>query len=208
MKEAEEILKKGGIGVLPTDTLYGLVGSALSEKTVERMYEVRHRSHDKPFIILLNNGKEIEKFGIPTEKGVGKVAQGYWPGKVSIVLALPEHPAPTLPSKEVRGETVREKFTYLHRGTNALAFRVPDDETLRALLKETGPLAAPSANPEGKLPALTVEEAKKYFSDAVDFYIDGGMRESEPSTLIEIRPSKILILREGAVRDVVRVAKK
>lgn len=198
-KKIVNILKKGGIGVLPTDTLYGLVGSALQEKTTERIYGVRRRSPDKPFIILLNNGKEIEKFGIPIEKGVGKVAQSYWPGKVSIVLRIPET------FEDFPENFFREKFLYLHRGTNTLAFRVPDDEKLRELLKETGPLVAPSANPEGKLPALTIEEAKKYFGDTMDFYIDAGMRQSEPSTLIEICPNKILILREGAVKDVVRV---
>lgn len=204
-EDIADILKRGGIGVIPTDTLYGIVGSALLRETVERMYEVRHRSPDKPCIILLHDGKNIEQFGIPAEKGVGKVAQGYWPGKVSIVLALPELPTPTLPSKEAGVETIREKFSYLHRGTNALAFRVPDDDELRELLKETGPLVAPSANPEGKLPALTIEEAKKYFGKSADFYVDAGLLESEPSTLIEIRPSKILVLREGAVKDIVKL---
>lgn len=187
-----DILKRGGIGVLPTDTLYGLVGSALSQETIERMYAVRRRNPDKPFIILLHDGKDIEQFEISASKGSGKVAQSYWPGKVSIVLPISDNPS-------------RKKFFYLHRGTNALAFRVPDKKDLRELLKETGPLAVPSANPEGKLPALTIEEAKKYFGDTVDFYVDGGVMESAPSTLIEIRPNKILILREGAVRDVVKI---
>jgi len=185
------ILKRGGIGVMPTDTLYGLVGSALRRETVERIYAVRHRSPDKPCIILLAEGKDIERFGISSGKGIGKIAQSYWPGKVSIALAL--------------AEEAQEKYAYLHRGTNSLAFRVPDDENLREILKETGPLVAPSANPEGKLPALTVEEARNYFGERADFYIDGGMLEGEPSTLIEIRPGKILVLREGAVKTTVKL---
>ena len=187
-----EILRHNGIGVIPTDTLYGIAAPAFSREAVERLYQVRKRNPDKPFIILLADGKEIEHFGISAEKGIGKVAQGYWPGKVSVVLALPD-------------EASREKFAYLHRGTNTLAFRVPDDDRVCEFVKISGPLAAPSANPEGKLPALTIGEAKKYFGENVDGYLDGGMRQSEPSTLIEIRSSKILILREGAVREIVKV---
>lgn len=186
-----ETLKQGGIGVIATDTLYGLVGTALSPATVERIYTVRHRSPSKPLIILLADGKDVEKFGISSESGPGKAAQRYWPGKISIILPLPEDS--------------REKFEYLHRGTNTLAFRVPDKADLRELLTKTGPLVAPSANPEGKLPALDIEQARKYFGDGVDFYTDSGVVESEPSTLIEIRPSKILILREGAEKDVVKM---
>lgn len=193
MKKLEEtervvsLLKSGKIGVLPTDTLYALAGSALDPVAVERIYTVRKRDADRPLIILIHDGHEIERFGISAKKGPGVAAQRYWPGKVSIVLPCPE-----------------EKFAYLHRGGKTLAFRVPDKQDLLAILKETGPLVAPSANPQDKLPALTILEARNYFGDNVDFYVDAGMLVSEPSTLIEIRPNKILILREGAVKEIVR----
>src|SRR5204863_149383 len=67
-----------------------------------------------------------------------------------------------------------EKFEYLHRGTNTLALRLPKDESLQNLLKKTGPLIAPSANVEGLPPAKNITDAKKYFGDGVDLYIDGG----------------------------------
>jgi len=70
---------------------------------------------------------------------------------------------------------------------------------LRFLLRKTGPLVAPSANPEGLDPALTIRQAKKYFSNMVDFYIDRGKLESSPSTLVKIEAGNIIVLREGVV---------
>jgi L-threonylcarbamoyladenylate synthase len=59
---------------------------------------------------------------------------------------------------------------------------------------------APSANPEGKEPAKTIEEAKRYFTDKVDFYVDAGKLDSQPSTLISIINGAIEVLREGVVK--------
>ena len=87
---------------------------------------------------------------------------------------------------------------YLHRGTHTLAFRVPDDPQLKNLLKESGPLIAPSANPEGLPPATNIEEAQKYFGDTVDFYINDGERAGSPSTVISLgEDGSVVTVREG-----------
>lgn len=178
-----EIIKNGGVGVLPTDTLYGLVGSALNKKSVEKIYKLRKRNSGKPFIILISSLKDLNLFEIKLEKETEKLLKKLWPGKVSVILAC-----------------VSKKLKYLHRGTNSLAFRIPKNKKLINLLKKTGPLAAPSANHEGKKPASTITEAKKYFGNKVDFYVDGGILKSQPSTLVEIRGGKIIVLRQGAVK--------
>ena len=90
------------------------------------------------------------------------------------------------------------KFRYLHRGKNAVAFRLPADVALRRFLKKTGPLIAPSANFESEPPAKTIKETQKYFGDKIDFYIDGGKLKSKPSTLISIKNDKIHVIRTGA----------
>ncbi len=179
-----KILKEGGIGVLPTDTIYGLVGQALSEKTVRRMYEIRKRNPEKPFIILIGSIVDLGLFGISENNEEVKLAKNSWPGKVSIILSC-DNP----------------KFEYLHRGTKTLAFRLPDYPELLEILKETGPLAAPSANYEGELPAVTIKEAQKYFENEVDFYEDGGKIISEPSTILKITGGEIVIIREGVRKN-------
>jgi L-threonylcarbamoyladenylate synthase len=184
-----EILNSGGAGVLPTDTLYGIVGFALMPETVRRIYRLRKRNSKKPMIVLVASVDDLKKFGITVDARTRKILSEVWPGKVSIVLPIASGKKSTL-----------KKFRYLHRGTGALAFRVPKSAWLRDLLQETGPLVAPSANFEGEPPALTIPAAKKYFGKSVDFYADAGKLVSKPSTLIKIEKGRVIVLREGAVR--------
>jgi L-threonylcarbamoyladenylate synthase len=77
---------------------------------------------------------------------------------------------------------------------------VPDEENLRNFLEISGPLVAPSANPQDKKPARNIDEARKYFGEGVDFYIDGGDLEGSPSTLVCFRGKKVELLRQGRRR--------
>lgn len=174
-----QVLKRGGVGVLPTDTIYGIVGSARNKNTVAKIYRLRKRNLKKPMIILIASVADLKKFGVRLQAPARKVLKKAWPGKVSVILPCPS-----------------KKFTYLHRGTYGLAFRMPRPAWLRALLKATGPLVAPSANVEGEPPARTIGEAKKYFTDKVDFYVDAGKMVSKPSTLIAISGDEVKVLRK------------
>jgi L-threonylcarbamoyladenylate synthase len=183
MAEIEDILKKGGIGVIPTDTIYGLVGSALSPETVERIYRVRHRSSRKPFIILISSLKDLDKFGVKLSSREKRFLENIWPGRVSVILACPY-----------------KKFAYLHRGKGKLAFRLPKNKYLAELIRRVGPLVAPSANPEGLPPAKNIREARRYFGDKVDFYLSlPGGKSKTPSTLISLNGENIEVVRSGSV---------
>lgn len=181
--QAIKNLRRGKIGIIPTDTIYGLVGQALEKKIVERIYDARQRRPDKPLIVLISAIDDLKLFGIKVDRKTKAVLEKYWPGKVSIIL----------PCKY-------KKFEYLHRGTNGLAFRLPANESLQEILLQTGPLVAPSANPESKEPALNLAEARKYFGDKIDFYYGSGKLQSPPSTLIKVIKGKIEVLRQGEIK--------
>jgi L-threonylcarbamoyladenylate synthase len=175
-----KILLENGVAVMPTDTIYGLVGKALEKNTVERIYKIKKRNPEKPCIILIGNITEIEKFGIKLAQKQEEILKKYWPGPVSVILDCSDN-----------------SLVYLHRGTKTLAFRVPAPQTLRDLLFKTGPLIAPSANPEDLPPAKTGEEAKKYFGNSVDLYMDGGILNGKHSKLIKLnKDGSIAVLRE------------
>lgn len=180
---AAEILKRGGVGVIPTDTLYGQLGQALNQKTVERIYQLRRRNPKKPMIVLISSLQDLNKFSIKLDQRTTKLLNRFWPGMVSVVL----------PCKNA-------KLKYLHRGTNSLAFRLPKKRNLVNLINITGPLVAPSANFEGQQPPNTITQARKNFGNNVDVYIDGGRKSSKPSTLIKLEKTGIIILRQGAVK--------
>jgi L-threonylcarbamoyladenylate synthase len=179
----EKMIKGGGIGVLPTDTLYGIVCSAKNRKSVEHVYELRERNLKKPSIILISDIKDLKFFGIRLDGKTQEILSRLWPGKVSVILPC-----------------TGKKCSYLHRGTKSLAFRLPQKKDLVSLIKKTGPLIAPSANFEGLLPATTIQEAKNYFEDCIDFYVSGGKLESLPSTIVEIKKGKLSVKRHGAVK--------
>lgn len=183
MNETAKILIDGKIGVIPTDTIYGLVGLALNKKTAERIYAVRKRNPGKPMIILISSIKDLGLFGVKTDENLKNALSQFWPGKVSVILPIADN-------------SCLEKFEYLHRGTKTLAFRLPDNKALTDLIAQTGPLVAPSANLEGMSPAKTIDEAKNYFGESVNFYIDGGKMESAPSKLIKMENDKIIELRK------------
>lgn len=175
-----KILKKGGVGIIPTDTLYGIVASAFSKSAVERIYKIKGRNKNKPFIILISSIDDLKKFGISNSLILkhSSIFKKVWPGKVSIILKVK-----------------LEKFKYLHRGFKTLAFRIPKNNFLQKILKKSGPLVAPSANFEGKKPASNITEAKLYFRKNVDFYIAGRKLEGKPSSLIALTKDGIKILR-------------
>jgi L-threonylcarbamoyladenylate synthase len=177
MKTYIDILKSGGIGVIATDTLYGIVGQALNRQTVERIYTVKKRTPTKPFIILVSKLSDLEKFNVSLTDYEKNIVHSYWPGPVSIILDCPN-----------------PDFEYLHRGTNSLAFRMPQVEKLRDVIESTGPLVAPSANPEGLAPAKTIEEASSYFGDTIDFYSE-GIVNTKPSKIIKITDNTEEIIR-------------
>lgn len=177
---AAEIIRGNGIGIIPTDTIYGITCSALSKKAVNEVYRLRKRSSGKPIIVLIGSVSDLKKFGVVPDAVNNKLLAKLWPGPVSVIL----------PCKTA-------KFSYLHRGKKAIAFRLPASAPLRRFLKRTGPLIVPSANFEGKAPASTIKEAQKYFGANVDFYIDGGKMKSKPSTLVSIKSGKVSIMRKG-----------
>ncbi len=182
-------IKRGAVGILPTDTIYGIVGSALLPKAVSRIYKLRKRNRRKPFIVLISSLKDLGLFGIGIDGKAAGILKHLWPGKVSVLLPV-----------------LRKKFLYLDRGTKRIAFRLPAGAGLRRFLKKTGPLIAPSANWEGYPPAKNIEEARRYFGDKADFYLDKGTLESLPSTLISLEKGRVKIIREGAAKIAKSVA--
>lgn len=176
-------LASGAIGILPTDTIYGFVASALLPESVERLYEARGRDERKPCIVLLADRVDIVQFDRALSSEEDALLDALWPGAVSVILS-----------------GFSDRFSYIHRGTGSIAFRVPDVSELRDMLRISGPIIAPSANPEGMKPVETIEEAESYFGDRADFLVDGGRLSGLPSTVVKVENGRLEVVRQGVAK--------
>ena len=179
-KKAALFLKDGVVGVIPTDTIYGICAPALDKKAVEKVYKLRKRDPKKPMIILIGSLDDLRKFNIDLNAWQKKILKQVWPGKVSAVLPC-----------------LDKKFAYLHCGTKTLAFRLPKKRELLKILSISGPLVAPSANREGQTPSKNIAQAQKYFGKNV-FYYGKGDLTGAPSALIDLtdKIDKVKVLRK------------
>lgn len=175
------LLQSGAVGVMPTDTIYGLVARASDKQAVARLYALKKREH-KPGTVVAANIQQLLALGIE-QRYVKKVAR-WWPNPLSIEMPLGDH------------------LGYLHQDTGRQAYRVVADAQFRSILEQTGPLLTSSANQPGEPGAVNLSEALSYFADNVAFYVDGGdLSGRAPSTIIRItEDSRVEIIREGAIR--------
>ncbi|HSX27620.1 MAG TPA: L-threonylcarbamoyladenylate synthase [Patescibacteria group bacterium] len=178
--EVITLLRKGGVGVIPTDTVYGLVCSAADQDAVNRLYALKSRE-SKPGTIIAASAEQLVKLGIKAR--YLKAVEQFWPNLISIIIP-----------------TGRD-LEYLHLGKQSLAVRIPKNQEILRLLKTTGPLLTTSANLPGQPEATDIKQARGYFGDKVDFYVDGGdLSDRKPSTIIRIVDDAIEVLRAGAVK--------
>ena len=164
-----QLLANGAVGVIRTDTLYGIVCDAKNEQSVLRIYELKGRDEKKSPIVLVATHDQL--FDIPNYME-RKVLNNVWPGPVSVVLESSDAPF------------------WIKRSNDSVAYRMPAVEALQELIATTGPLIAPSANPQGCAPATTTEEAADYFGENIDFYVNGGhVTDAQPSQLLRLMES-------------------
>lgn len=174
------MLKDGAIGIIPTDTVYGLVGRAESSKAIARMYAVKSRER-QPGTTIAASTKQLQSLGFPSEALT--VARKYWPNALSVEMAASKIPE------------------YLSTGQPVMAARIPKNSEVVTLLTQVGPLMTTSANAPKQPTSTSVNMAVDYFGDDVDFYVDGGdLSGRPPSTIIGINADdSITVYRQGAV---------
>jgi len=163
-------LKNGQLIIAKTDTIYGILAAANSEKAVKRLYEVKRRPLDKPVIILVADIDNIPDLTPSIKRKYQEISKN----------------RPTTIITKVSPDFL----PYLPRNGGTLAFRVVPESPLAELIRTVGLLVAPSANPSGEEPAKNVTEAINYFHELVPIYVDSGK-------VVNTQPSQIIRINEG-----------
>lgn len=188
VRQARQTLGRGGLAVIPTDTVYGIAADAFNPEAVAALLAAKGRGRQQPPPVLISGLAGLSALADPVPDALREALAELWPGGLTVVLSAMPSLAWDL------GET---------RGTVAL--RVPDHTLTRELLAETGPLAVSSANRTGNPAARTAVEAYQELGDRVDVYLDAGPTGNLPaSTIIDAVDwvsdrGPLRMLRDGAV---------
>jgi L-threonylcarbamoyladenylate synthase len=167
--------------VFPTETLYGIGCDALNPAAVERLRAVKRRGADKGVAVIVADADLLDLVSADVSPAARRLAATFWPGPLTLLLpARPGLPEPLVLDGRI-------------------GVRVSSHPAARRLARELGgPIAAPSANPGGLVPARDVAAARAYFASDVACYIDDGPIAGAPSTLVDPGPP-LRVLREGAI---------
>jgi len=174
--ECGNVIRKGGLIIFPTETVYGIAANSSDAKAIKRLREIKKRSEDKPFSILVHRLNQIFEHTDCSKVAIYKLIDKFWPGPLTIIV----------PSRE-EGKTI--------------GLRMPNDIIALRLIQEARCMvAAPSANIEGEPEPRTVEDALKDFDGLVDVAIDGGESHyGKGSTIVNLAKESPEIIREGAI---------
>ncbi|MCW5938391.1 MAG: threonylcarbamoyl-AMP synthase [Fimbriimonadaceae bacterium] len=182
--EAARVIREGGVVVMPTETVYGLACDALNDRAVARVFELKGRPNENPLIVHIAGLDDLPKVAESWPPIVEKLAERFWPGPLTMVL-------PKLPS--VPFQTTG--------GLDTVAVRVPDHDVALVLIEESErPLAAPSANPFGRLSPTRAEDVDPELAAQVPMVLDGGpCRIGLESTVLDLTSDEPRVLRPGSV---------
>lgn len=192
---ASEMIKKGKVVAFPTETVYGLGANAFDSKAVASIFEAKKRPKFDPLIVHISNYQMLGMVAKGIPKEIEKLIQFFWPGPLTVVL----------PKKE-------EVPALTTAGLPTVAVRMPQHPVaLRLISLSDTPIAAPSANPFGKLSPTRAEQVYKGLKDKIELILDGGPTPiGIESTIIKEEGGEIYLLRPGgiAVEDIEKVLGK
>lgn len=189
--EAIDVLRRGGLVAIPTETVYGLAAHALDPTAVSRIFQAKGRPNTNPVIVHVATIEQAKSLTQSWPESADQLVQAFWPGPLTIILP--------------RNSPVPGAVT---AGGPTVALRMPSHPVARSLLIESGmPLAAPSANRSQNLSPTRAEHVFKDLSGRIDLILDAGPTPGGiESTVIDLS-SEPRILRPGPIspKDIERV---
>jgi L-threonylcarbamoyladenylate synthase len=183
--EIVECLVKGGVVLLPTDTVYGLAVSPNFEASIDRLFALKRRPRNVNLPIMVSSEAELAPLGFEISEAAARLLRSpLIPGSLTLAMGFRSDYRP--PWLERRDEA---------------AVRIPNDDRLLAVLRQTGPLLVTSANAHSAETPDNVEEILAQLDGAPDLWIDGGTLRTTASTLVNCRVDPPVIERLGVVPE-------
>lgn len=183
--KAKEILKAGEVIAVPTDTVYGLAGSAGSLAAIEKIYKIKGRDFNKPLVVMCSDISKVKELVQGWDSKIEKLANKYWPGALTLIFERNNN----VPDKIVNGQAT-------------VGIRIPAHEGLLDLLKASGePLVVTSANRSGDAELVKAAQVEKEFSSEIAGVVaDDASQKGQPSTILDVSVTPWKVLREGPIK--------
>jgi L-threonylcarbamoyladenylate synthase len=181
---AAQIIKRGGLVGIPTETVYGLAANALDETAVGRIFKAKGRPQDNPLIVHVTGRDWVERYALEIPKKAFVLMDAFWPGPLTVILKK----SPDIPD-------------IVSAGLPSAAFRCPSHPVAAAIIKEAGvPVAAPSANSSGRPSPTRAEHVLKDLGGKIDAVVDSGeCGVGVESTVISLCTEVPRVFRPGGV---------
>ena len=181
---AAEIIKRGGLVAIPTETVYGLGANGLDEQAVAKIFEAKGRPQDNPLILHVTGPEQIEQFCHHIPQAAYDLAAAFWPGPLTMVL-----PAKSIVPKRTTADL------------STVGLRCPDNAVTREIIRLAGvPIAAPSANISGKPSTTTAQHVLHDHDGRIDLIVDDGpCRVGVESTIVDLTEERPRLLRPGGI---------
>lgn len=184
IKEAGQIIRRGGLVAFPTETVYGLGGDALNPSSSKKIYEAKGRPSDNPLIVHIADMADLDRIAEDIPEVAYALADRYWPGPLTMIFKK---------RSVVPSETTG--------GLGTVAVRFPSHPVAQALIKASGGyIAAPSANISGRPSPTSGEHVRQDMDGRIDMIIDSGSCDiGLESTIIDLSTPVPMMLRPGYV---------
>ena len=181
---AAELIRRGELVAIPTETVYGLGANGLDEGAVAKIFEAKGRPQDNPLILHISAAEEMERFCHHIPQAAYTLAKTFWPGPLTMVL-----PARDIVPRRTTG------------GLDTVAVRCPDNAVTREIIRLSGvPIAAPSANISGKPSTTTAQHVLHDHDGNIAAVVDGGpCRVGVESTIVDLTEERPRLLRPGGI---------
>lgn len=180
---AAQWLQAGEVVAFPTETVYGLGALAMDAQAVHRIFLAKGRPADNPLIVHVATLAQAQALSRCWNACAQKLAQAFWPGPLSLIVAA----APEIPS-------------VVTAGLDSVALRMPSHPVALRLIRENGPIAAPSANVSGRPSPVTAQHVWEDLQGKIPLILDGGTcAVGVESTVVDTRGEVPCILRPGGV---------
>lgn len=183
IKKIVEVINNGGLVITPTDTIYGIMGDALNEEVIKKVFEVKKRPFSKPLILLMDSFEMVDNYTEELSEMEMKLANRFWPGLVTFILK--------------KNDKVNDLIT---SGNDTVGIRIPDNKDLLEIIRRLKrPVISTSANITGTPVITSTKLLEKDLIDNIDYIEDEGEVNNISSSIVKVEDDRLIVLRDGII---------